>query len=260
MESNTIIRETEKKRNIFTLIELLIVIAIIAILAALLLPALNKARASAQGAKCLSNQKQCVLSMISYGSDNEDILPMRLAITNPKGLYSWADWVIDGKYLEWESGVLGCPAYPGGEFFLNSSKKNHVFIYGVAMGSTGNTNAGKADIYNYDCLLNTPNVIRALNIKKLKAPSSVLWTAESFKGTDKKPNYGLSKNSDTAGVIMSARHNDQIPMSFIDGHADKVAPRDFAAMMKNNPSAYNPTDIFKWFKNDNIVLSISLEE
>ena len=77
-----------KARSLFTLIELLVVIAIIAILAAMLLPALNRARDRAKAISCMNNQSQISKLMAAYHNDYNGYFP------SPSGAGIYPNWLI----------------------------------------------------------------------------------------------------------------------------------------------------------------------
>jgi len=114
----------ERKRHGFTLIELLVVVSIIALLIAMLLPALSQAREAAAGALCMSNERQLAIAIRVYMGDNESIYPAGVVGTGPGGTFdfsvdSWAQDSWATKTLDYVSTVEAffCPKWDFGDRF-----------------------------------------------------------------------------------------------------------------------------------------------
>jgi prepilin-type N-terminal cleavage/methylation domain-containing protein/prepilin-type processing-associated H-X9-DG protein len=205
----------------FTLIELLVVIAIIALLAALLLPALNRAKESSRSRQCLNQMLQIILAARFYIDDNDDLFPRSQHSAFANGQLPWerafapAFGVADAAWTNLLTGLYRCPA---------DKQPGH-----LSYGMNNYFELGPDDDYPEN-----PQTWRRLS--QIARPADTIFFTEVLAAADHVMPAGWMTVADAEAAVASNRHQGKSNYTFVDGHG-KLSPL---------VSTYNPPQLDLW--------------
>jgi prepilin-type processing-associated H-X9-DG protein len=201
--------------------ELLIVIALIAILASILLPGLSRAKAKAGATTCLSNLKQWGYATLNYAEENEDYLPPDGA---PNGTSTASGWYIDLPR------AIGIPPYSELSWRTNASETPGKSIW-VCPNSTNKCNGLNLFFYCLNEHVNGTGASSApVRHAAIPRPAETVWLFDNGKRAAVAQQNNVAVNVHQLGA----------QFVFLDGHAQRFAAAEFWDFKGNRGRTNNP--------------------
>ena len=214
-----------KANRAFSLIELLVVVAIIGILASLLLPALNRAKEAARATACLNNLKQWGTATHLFAGENDDFLPKD---GSPNGTSVNEGWYIDLPR------VMGLPSFQEMPWRTNATLDLGRAIW---ICPTNPRRSNGNNLFHY-CLnehINGEGVGNQVKLCSLRQPAQLVWLFDNGK---------LAAVAQQNNVHTNL-HGQGAQFTFLDGHSTRFKNAQYWDFATNQGLTNNPSLV--WF-------------